>query len=428
MGEKENNNNQNGSPVTRWFRNAILGATMADQPAMMTASGWRQNEKGDYVQDQQNDPHVKQLRDNLAAEGAGVMLGEFGLPAIHGLYNLGVRGLAKSGNNWARAKVINTKLKDIDKSNAKIITDGEWDDAYNKALASNDMEETQRLRDLHFYSKSNTVIKDKNDMPIETYHTIANRYDPNFTEFNPTIEGTHSAIYTTDDPFMSGSYTKQIVSKEESDLLIQDKINELKNYFSRLISKSKNKDQQIEAFTEYLKYMGTDEIAKQNVINDYPKLIDIHPERMKKLYINLEKPLIMDAKGDSWGHISTAKLPENVWENITNPPSFLSTRDIENLYKHFGYDGAIIKNVVDYGGNKISSRYLTPANVYEVNNPKNLKLSDAITYDDNGEIIPLSKRDDFNNPDIRFGWLTPLFGISTATSLANSQLKMNTKK
>ena len=64
------------------FRNAVLGVTMADQPAMMTASGWRQNEKGDYVQDQQNDPYVKQLRDNLAAEGAGVMLGEFGLPAI----------------------------------------------------------------------------------------------------------------------------------------------------------------------------------------------------------------------------------------------------------------------------------------------------------------------------------------------------------
>jgi hypothetical protein len=30
MGEKENNNNQNRSPVARWFRNAVLGATMAN--------------------------------------------------------------------------------------------------------------------------------------------------------------------------------------------------------------------------------------------------------------------------------------------------------------------------------------------------------------------------------------------------------------
>ena len=111
MGEKENNNNQNGSPVTRWLRNAVLGATMADQPATMTASGWRKDEKGDYVQDQQNDPHVKQLRDNLAAEGMGVMLGEFGIPAIYGLYNLGVRGLGRAGNNWARAKLISREMQ-----------------------------------------------------------------------------------------------------------------------------------------------------------------------------------------------------------------------------------------------------------------------------------------------------------------------------
>ena len=113
MGENNKNNDQQEHPVTRWLRNAVLGAAMADQPAMMTASGWRQNEKGDYVQDQQNDPHVKQLRDNLAAEGAGVMLGEFGLPAIHGLYNLGVRGLGRVGNNWARAKLISKEMKDI---------------------------------------------------------------------------------------------------------------------------------------------------------------------------------------------------------------------------------------------------------------------------------------------------------------------------
>ena len=113
MGEKENNNSQNESLVTRWLRNAVLSATMADQPAMMTASGWRQNEKGDYVQDQQNDPHVKQLRDNLATEGAGVMLGEFGLPALYGLYNLGIRGLGKAGSNYARAKLISREMKDI---------------------------------------------------------------------------------------------------------------------------------------------------------------------------------------------------------------------------------------------------------------------------------------------------------------------------
>ena len=113
MGEKDEKDKPNAHGFVDRFRNAVLGATMADQPAVMTASGWRQNEKGDYVQDQQNDPHVKQLRDNLAAEGAGVMLGEFGIPAIYGLYNLGIRGLGKAGNNWARAKFISKEMNDI---------------------------------------------------------------------------------------------------------------------------------------------------------------------------------------------------------------------------------------------------------------------------------------------------------------------------
>lgn len=41
-----------------------------------------------------------------------------------------------------------------------------------------------------------------------------------------------------------------------------------------------------------------------------------------------------------------------------------------------------------------------------------MKLADPITYDDSGDIIPLSKRDNFSNPDIRYG-LIPLIGFST---------------
>ena len=117
MGENENNKSQQESPVLKWFRNAILGAAMADQPAMMTASGWRQDEKGDYIQDQQDDPHVKQLRDNLASEGVGVMLGEFGIPALYGLYKLGIKGLGKAGfgqYNWFTKKFYPHKAKRLD--------------------------------------------------------------------------------------------------------------------------------------------------------------------------------------------------------------------------------------------------------------------------------------------------------------------------
>ena len=53
------NKQQNG------FTNVMLGAAMAENPAVMTAGGWREVASGDLVQDQQNDPHVARLRDEL---------------------------------------------------------------------------------------------------------------------------------------------------------------------------------------------------------------------------------------------------------------------------------------------------------------------------------------------------------------------------
>ena len=46
-----------------------MAAAMADAPAVMTASGWRQNEAGDYVQDREDDPGVARLRNNIAVLG-----------------------------------------------------------------------------------------------------------------------------------------------------------------------------------------------------------------------------------------------------------------------------------------------------------------------------------------------------------------------
>lgn len=109
MGEKEINNNQNKYPVARQFKNAILGATMADQPAIMTASGWRQNEKGDYVQDQQNDPDIKKLKSNLSSisemspsHPIGVALFGFGKGIQYGLQNLPVVQKLISHPTWQK--------------------------------------------------------------------------------------------------------------------------------------------------------------------------------------------------------------------------------------------------------------------------------------------------------------------------------------
>lgn len=65
----------NGKSQNSWFTNAMLGMAMAEDPAAMTASGWRQNSSGDYVQDKVDDPGVEKLRNNLAVLGTGVTAG-----------------------------------------------------------------------------------------------------------------------------------------------------------------------------------------------------------------------------------------------------------------------------------------------------------------------------------------------------------------
>ena len=40
--------------------------------------------------------------------------------------------------------------------------------------------------------------------------------------------------------------------------------------------------------------------------------------------------------------------------------------------------------------------------MYVTTNPKNIKSADAVTYDDNGNVIPLSERFNENEDDIRF--------------------------
>jgi hypothetical protein len=56
--------------------------------------------------------------------------------------------------------------------------------------------------------------------------------------------------------------------------------------------------------------------------------------------------------------------------------------------------------------------------VYSFENPNNLKYRDAITYDDTGNVIPLSKRDNFTINDLRYG-LVPLLGL-TGYNLTNN--------
>ena len=76
-----------------------------------------------------------------------------------------------------------------------------------------------------------------------------------------------------------------------------------------------------------------------------------------------------------------------------------TTRDIAKFAKDEGYDSVKFENLVDNGGNGES---VGASDVYVYFNPSDLKSADPVTYDDNGNVIPLSERFNPKNSDIRY--------------------------
>lgn len=104
----------------------------------------------------------------------------------------------------------------------------------------------------------------------------------------------------------------------------------------------------------------------------------------------------------------------------------ISTRGIEELIRYdrdSNFDSAIIKDIGDWGGNAETKLMfdaegnINTGTVFESFKPSQLKYSQPFTLDDNGKLIPLSKRADFTNPDMRYSLLPIGLTIGGATYL-----------
>ena len=315
---------------------------------------------------------------------------EKGLELIHPEFDLLL------GGRQLATELIPAKIRPITKQ-----YDNAWDRHYFKALSENDLKGAENLREAHFRVKApNTKIKERQ------YHSVSDEYNPNFNSFDTKASGVESSIYTTDDPIMSGNYTKELVSEKELNNIIE----ETRQQYIDKLAKNRPWTREGKPFfmdDRYWTYADPKK-AKAQILKDFKWLNNpIHPERQKQLYVNLENPFIIDAKNKYWSHFDYEDFPKDI-QNVIRADMHsdiyhpYTTRSIERAQKQLGYDGAIINNVIDYGGRKQFLRRLKPANVIQINDPKNIKYADTVVYDDNGNIIPLSLRDNFEINDLRY--------------------------
>lgn len=278
-------------------------------------------------------------------------------PYISTLGNIGgdiLTGVAlNKGYNAIKNNInskINNRLFNEAMNNMANISDIRLDRIYNRLYNTGDYEDLQQLRDKHFEIKANNPLMNR-DKPTQLYHTVGDEYDSSFNVFNPNIEGSNSAIYTTDNLAMSKSYS----SKPTYD-------------------------------------------------------------RVKKLYSNASKSYDIEGYYQPWNEIP---YNGNIW----------STRTLEKAVRNhpqYGIDRLVIHNIKDWGGKAMPKEtFLMDYNikpsgtVIENFNPNDLKYSSAITYDDLGNIIPLSKRDNFNISDLRYS----LIPLGIGATLLNSKVK-----
>jgi len=107
-------------------------------------------------------------------------------------------------------------------------------------------------------------------------------------------------------------------------------------------------------------------------------------ERVIDAYLKIQNPLVIDAQGAKWDDLNSK------YGN--------STREIVGVLAE-KYDGVIFENIND---SWIDDENADESTVYWVRESAQAKSADPVTYDYNGNVIPLSERFNEKNEDIRY--------------------------
>lgn len=145
--------------------------------------------------------------------------------------------------------------------------------------------------------------------------------------------------------------------------------------------------------TEYLINSTTGGLAEKSQLRS--QIENVKSVGAYHLYGNLgSNPLVIDASTEGrsgfWANVKSEELGFEQGSTIES---------IVNKAKKSGYTSVVIKNVIDVAMNNYSSN--VASDVYVFFDPSQVKSADPITYDDNGNVIPLSKRFS-DSEDIRF--------------------------
>ena len=326
--------------------------------------------------------------------------------------------IKNSGNNGHRDPAsaspninVSATGKSVPQPEQKVKTSGEdsrsslvLDSDYMSAIKRGDMAEVQRMVDEAAKAAGYAV---------KAYHGTP---DFGFTVFDPSKSDDNTTLFFTESIDVAKTYagrdvggTKDIKDAksfeyERGRKYTEEELKAAHDYVQKHYHVYGNTKINVEKQT--VTHAGTRYSAKQ--------IMDMADRIAKKgiygVYLNTDGFLVVDANGERWSAIDA---PEDFYEVTNNnlwgeKVPFVGTRDYARYAKLKGYRGITFKNVHDIGSrntpveHRIVKDGTALSTIHVLFDSNQVKSADPVTYDDNGNVIPLSERFNTDNEDIRY--------------------------
>lgn len=319
------------------------------------------------------------------------------------LRGLGFVGMQVPVNNTSNASATDSNYVIFEEGNAKIADHVRFsvftaqDAAYMDAVNNGDMETAEKMvREAFKNAFPNTKVVDENGAPLVVYHGSPATFDEfrkDTLGMNTDVESSRMGFFFTPNKALADWFKDTAEIKGQGYDIFKENIldftrrNATKEGIDNFLSLMNEDgfydeesgevvnlgiDRVIEILSERMDgyYSSMDELRKDlNVLG-------VHPEKTYKVYLNIENPVIDEEFRDyAKGQVETRMT------------------DVLNEAKKNGNDGVIFTDINEVGGR--SAQYVS----FE---PNQIKSAEAVTYDREGNVIPLSQRFNSKSNDIRF--------------------------
>ena len=296
------------------------------------------------------------------------------------------------------------------------------DAAYMAAVKRGDMDEAQRMVDeaakaagysVKAYHGTNnfgfTVFENENPQHYSPTIFFADRTDvaESYANFKPyTYQSLKDSAAVNIDEMDINQLCEAITKEFQKDYAKSNKIVR----FEPLTEEEKRRD----IWGRDIRLVTTDLNGRKFVEDSLYDLDDIvrwlkrilKNEGVYGVYLSMKNPIVIDCKGGSNREIDVPDALKDVDLDGINPDTFghraktLDTDEMAALAYRAGYDGVVFKDVMDVASEL--HEWDPVATDYVVFNSSQVKSADPVTYDDNGNVIPLSERFDEKQSDIRY--------------------------